>query len=820
MTDPTRETLAELLLRWEEMYDRGQDVPATVLAKDHPDLVGEVERRIAVLKRSLWLDKPWDDDRPGDEGRDPSPHRPARTLAGRYRLDSLIAEGGFAQVYRAFDTELHREVAVKIPKPDRLDSTDAFLAEARRVAGLKHDNIVAVHDVGVVDGTCFIVSEFVEGGSLSERLGTGAVPARDALRWAGSIADALHEAHLHGIVHRDVKPGNILIDHHGNAKLADFGIAQAATGAGDVDPSLGTLRYMSPEQLQGGSATPRSDIYSLSLVFHEMLTGRVPYASTNPQSLRKEIIAGASLHSGALPARLRRICAKALHPDPRQRFSSAQEFSAAIRAASVNRGWLVMLAVPALLGAIWLATGERTAPAGHLEVTGIGTQRFIPAKIASSWRKPGVFAEIRGAGKIECPRLPMTAYVMEFDVESRNPKGTMIFYSGERGSGVEVAFGHTWPQDATRDEISCRLFRRQPFGINWIGDAFFPTHTIMTLRVVVADDFHSLTRNLLPALGGSGDVADCCVTIITTEGTDATIRRAACRALTEEDARDAKVEFPRRALSFDVAATKQRLAAHVGTTPNETPAAGRPYVLGADRMPMQWMDPGDYTMGSKAMRYVQTGLGNERVRITTGFWIAAYETTQSQWDELMDSNPSRFTGSPYLPVHHVSWTQACEYCRALTARERRAGRCPDGYEYRLPTEAEWEYACRAGTDREFPVPLAELVVRDGRFPHVMEVGASPANDWGLHEMQGNVPEWCLDEWRPYPATQEEATVDRFHTGDPRRSMFAVRGNGFWITEVGPTAFTRTKRADVGGGFRGFRTVLGPERTRSHPSAGG
>ncbi|NBT35865.1 MAG: serine/threonine protein kinase, partial [Betaproteobacteria bacterium] len=158
---PDREVVAELLLQWEELYEHGQDTPASDLAKDHPHLIPELARRIAALKTVSWITRPTD----------PTPHeqtpKPAglagKTLGGRYRLDELIAEGGFAEVYRAYDTELQRTVAVKIPKRSRLTSTDLFLAEARRVARLKHDGIVPVYDVGVEGGACFIVSEFVDG---------------------------------------------------------------------------------------------------------------------------------------------------------------------------------------------------------------------------------------------------------------------------------------------------------------------------------------------------------------------------------------------------------------------------------------------------------------------------------------------------------------------------------------------------------------------------------------------------------------------------------------------------------------------------------
>ena len=143
MTDRDRELLAELLLRWEELYEQGQDVPASQLAKDHPELADELARRIRVLKGIAWIDEPLDDDPPSD---DPPPDPPPapKTLAGRYRLDELIAEGGFAQVFRAYDTQLQRTVAVKVPKASRLESKEAFQAEARRVAGLKHEGIVAV----------------------------------------------------------------------------------------------------------------------------------------------------------------------------------------------------------------------------------------------------------------------------------------------------------------------------------------------------------------------------------------------------------------------------------------------------------------------------------------------------------------------------------------------------------------------------------------------------------------------------------------------------------------------------------------------------
>jgi eukaryotic-like serine/threonine-protein kinase len=339
MTVSDEDILGDLLLRWEELHDRGQDTPASELAKDHQHLVAELDRRIARLKRAAWLDRPSDDDPPADGGTDASPSFPTRNLANRYRLDELIAEGGFAQVFRAYDRELQRTVAIKLPKPSRLESTDAFLAEARRVARLKHPHLVQVYDVGLDGTTCFIVSEYIEGGSLADRL-VHTQPAKEqVLKWIADIADALEYAHLNGVIHRDIKPANILIDHHGRALLADFGIAQSASKTGKFAPSLGTLRYMSPEQLEGKASDHRSDIFSLAVVLHEALTGRLPYSSTDPNTLRAEIAAGSASQSTVINGTLDAICCKALSKSLHDRHASAAAFAADIRKAIAGTTW-------------------------------------------------------------------------------------------------------------------------------------------------------------------------------------------------------------------------------------------------------------------------------------------------------------------------------------------------------------------------------------------------------------------------------------------------------------------------------------------------
>lgn len=351
------ERLAELLIQWEEARDQGQEISITELCRDCPHLSGDLARRVECLQATSWMDNPLEEICEAPQLPElPEPEHSPRTLGNRYRLVEKVAEGGFAEVWKGYDLELLRHVAIKIPKPSQLGAGHSFLYEARRVARLKHPGIVPVHDVGQDEGALFIVADFVEGGSLADRLKHGPVPHPQSLQWIAEIAEALDYAHQQGVIHRDIKPANILIDHHGRALLADFGIALSAKKSGQFAPSLGTLPYMSPEQLEGHPVDPRSDIYSLGVMLWQSLTGESPYDAQDANSLKKSIVAGAVRlrnTQGSISPQLRRICLKCLAHDPRLRYHSARQLAQDLRsAASINN----TRHLPALLGIILIAT--------------------------------------------------------------------------------------------------------------------------------------------------------------------------------------------------------------------------------------------------------------------------------------------------------------------------------------------------------------------------------------------------------------------------------------------------------------------------------
>lgn len=231
-------------------------------------------------------------------------------VLGRYRLVERLAAGGSAEVWRAHDEQLDRQVAVKRLHPHLLPdrpSRKRLVAEARAAAGLSHPVIVEVYDVDAEGDAPVLVMECVDGESLSTRIDNdGPLPAPEAAAVTADVADALYHAHQRGVVHRDVKTGNVLLARDGRTRLVDFGIAHSLAESAErltiTGTVIGTLRAMAPEQLSSGPITPRTDLYGLGVVLHEALTGRPPYPAASPVALAEAQRAGPPSLDGVDPA--------------------------------------------------------------------------------------------------------------------------------------------------------------------------------------------------------------------------------------------------------------------------------------------------------------------------------------------------------------------------------------------------------------------------------------------------------------------------------------------------------------------------------------
>ena len=263
-------------------------------------------------------------------------------LGGRYRLIELLGQGGMATIYRAHDTQLERDVAVKVLRPEYGRDPDFFARfrqEAQSAASLNHPGVVAVYDYGTDQAGPYIVMELVDGEDLSSIIRrTGALPPRQAARLTAQIARAIAAAHERGFIHRDIKPSNVLVTRDGKAKVTDFGIARAVSEAAVTLPgtTLGSVHYFSPEQARGELATEPSDIYSIGIVLYELLTGRRPWEGDSAAAIATARLTGpvpspSAVRAGVPPA-LEAITRRALATDPEARFKTANEMADALDA--------------------------------------------------------------------------------------------------------------------------------------------------------------------------------------------------------------------------------------------------------------------------------------------------------------------------------------------------------------------------------------------------------------------------------------------------------------------------------------------------------
>jgi formylglycine-generating enzyme required for sulfatase activity len=695
---------------------------------------------------------------PGD-GASAALSAPSPSIPG-YEIEAVLGRGGMGVVYKARHLALKRTVALKMaPLGGQAAPQERarFRREAEAAARLQHPNIVQIHDVGEAGGHPYCALEFVEGGNLAQMLAGRPLPARESARLVETLARAMQLAHSRNVVHRDLKPANVLLTGDGTPKITDFGLARqldddsGQTQAGQV---MGTPSYMAPEQASGSShaAGPAADVYALGAILYECLSGRPPFrGKTVVETLDQVRTREPARLPAGVPADLETVCLKCLRKEPEKRYASAAELADDL--GRYQRGEPI-----------------QARPVGRVER-------------AVKWvRRNPVVAGAAAAVALALAVGATVSYLKYLDAEREK---------GVAEHQTEIAQGKE--QEARKEADKATKARDFLVNIFKLAQTDVKGGNV-TVREILADaeqkipvefaDQPELRAELMQAIGevkrGIGRRTPQAMLLeargtVRLQSAAGAEKTAAAQALVNLDDRLTLAADAQAQLVFLSDFHKERLKPGREATVDSRGCEPADAVLERDDgvlMTFVRLPKGTFYMG-----WDGSPGSPRKTEIKEDFEIAVHDVTQGQWQAVMGDNPSSFSRKgdnrdavldisdeelKLFPVEMVSWEQAQEFIKKLNEKER--GR---GYLYRLPTEAEWEYACRGGATSldecsyhfYLDKPTNDLSSKQANFagdqplgkepkgPYLARptrVGAYPPNKLGLCDMHGNVWQWCAD----------------------------------------------------------------------------